>query len=93
MASKSKTMYICRECGYETVKWLGKCPNCNNWDSFDEQLVFSKKETLLAKSSLKTPSALKLSEIDPSDEHRFITDISEMDRVLGGGIVKGSVVL
>lgn len=93
MAQKTKTAFICRECGYETVKWMGKCPACGNWDSFEEQLVSAAKETAAVKSAVKIASGTKLSQIDPTDEHRFITRISELDRVLGGGIVKGSVVL
>lgn len=93
MAQKTKTMFICAGCGYETVKWMGKCPNCGSWDSLEERLVTTGKETATVKSAVKIASASKLSEIDPSDEHRFVTNISEFDRVLGGGIVKGSVVL
>ena len=93
MASKTKTMYVCSQCGYETVKWMGKCPSCGSWDSLEEQLVSAQKETGTAKAAVKIASGSKLSQINPSDEHRFVTHISELDRVLGGGIVKGSVVL
>ena len=93
MASKTKTMYVCSQCGYETVKWMGKCPSCGSWDSLEEQLVSAQKETVTAKGAVKIASGSKLSQINPSDEHRFVTHISELDRVLGGGIVKGSVVL
>ena len=93
MAQKTKTMFICNECGYETVKWMGKCPTCGSWDSFEEQLISNAKETATVKAGTKIASGMKLSAIDPKDEHRFVTNISELDRVLGGGIVKGSVVL
>lgn len=93
MAQKTKTMFVCNSCGYETVKWMGKCPNCGSWDSFEEQLVATAKETVAAKSSVKIASGTRLSKINPKDEHRFVTNISELDRVLGGGIVKGSVIL
>ena len=92
MAQKTKTMFICNECGYETVKWMGKCPTCGSWDSFEEQLISTAKETATVKAGTKIASGMKLSAIDPKDEHRFVTNISELDRVLGGGIVKGSVV-
>ena len=93
MAQKTKTTFVCNECGYETVKWMGKCPACGSWDSFEEQLISAAKENASVKTAVKIASGTKLSQIDPTDEHRFITRISELDRVLGGGIVKGSVVL
>ncbi len=93
MAAKSKTVYVCRECGYETPKWLGKCPSCNSWSTLEE-------DVRMPVSSAKTVSAMPsellarpLSKIDATEEQRYITGIKELDRVLGGGIVKGSGVL
>lgn len=91
MASKTKTVYICNECGYESAKWLGKCPSCNNWNTLEEQIVSSVKGTNF--SVVQTAVATPLSKICTSDEPRYVTSISELDRVLGGGIVKGSVTL
>ena len=91
MASKTKTVYICNECGYESAKWLGKCPSCNNWNTLEEQIVSSVKGTNF--SVVQTAVATPLSKICTSDEPRYVTGISELDRVLGGGIVKGSVTL
>ncbi len=91
--AKNKTAFICSTCGYQSVKWSGKCPNCNEWNTLEEQIIIenSKKNSL---GALKTNiSATTLNEINIVDEHRYITGISEFDRVLGGGIVKGSVVL
>ena len=95
MASKTKTVYVCNECGYESVKWMGQCQGCGSWNTLEEQLVTPKKTSSAssALSSKSIVSAKTLSEIDAKDEHRFVTGISELDRVLGGGIVKGSVVL
>ena len=96
MASKTKTVFICSECGYETVKWMGQCPSCSSWNTLEEQIITSKKSSnnYGVSSTPKLISGAKtLSEINASDEHRFITGITELDRVLGGGIVKGSVVL
>lgn len=95
MASKTKTVFVCNECGYESVKWMGQCQGCGSWNTFEEQLVAPKKSgAVVAASAIKTISAAKtLAQIDAKDEHRFVTGISELDRVLGGGIVKGSVVL
>ncbi len=92
MSPKIKSVYVCNECGYESAKWLGKCPSCNAWNTFEEQI----SAPLYSGSSLSgitTATAKPLSQINFSDEPRFKTDISELDRVLGGGIVKGSVVL
>ena len=93
MAAKSKTVYVCRECGYETPKWMGKCPSCNSWSTLEE-------DVRIPVSSAKTVSAMPLelsvkplSKIDTTEEQRYITGIKELDRVLGGGIVKGSGVL
>ncbi len=91
MASKTKTVYICNECGYESAKWLGKCPSCNNWNTLEEQVVSSVKG--VAYSAVTSATATPLSKICSSDEPRYVTGISELDRVLGGGIVKGSVTL
>ena len=91
MASKTKTVYICNECGYESAKWLGKCPSCNNWNTLEEQVVSSVKGTTY--SVVTSAAATPLSKISTLDEPRYVTGISELDRVLGGGIVKGSVTL
>ena len=95
MPPKTKTVFVCSECGYESVKWAGKCPECSAWNTLEEHLLTNTKQTAqsIASGNLKSVFAKTLSEINPSDEQRFITGISELDRVLGGGIVKGSVVL
>ena len=91
MASKIKSVYVCNNCGYETAKWLGKCPACNEWNTLEETVSQVSKST--ATVVPKNISAQKIDDISVVDEHRYITNISELDRVLGGGIVKGSVVL
>ncbi|MBR5473565.1 MAG: DNA repair protein RadA [Clostridia bacterium] len=96
MAGKIKTVYVCSDCGYETPKWMGQCPNCNEWNTLEEQVVSNQKSsvsTLASISKKAIASAKSLSQIDITDEQRYITNIGELDRVLGGGIVKGSVVL
>lgn len=96
MAGKIKTVYVCKECGYETPKWMGQCPMCKEWDVLEEQVITDKKTTGLSSVSVSVKaiaSAKGLSQIDITDEQRYVTNISELDRVLGGGIVKGSVVL
>lgn len=91
MSSKAKTMFVCNNCGYESAKWLGKCPGCNEWNTMSEITAHSSNTTRTV--SLTDISAKSIEEISVVDEHRYKTGIRELDRVLGGGIVKGSVVL
>lgn len=94
MPTKAKTVFICSECGYESAKWLGKCPGCNAWNTMEEDVVVPVKSVSSAvRVGVSNAVAKPLSEISVSDEPRYITGISELDRVLGGGIVKGSVIL
>ncbi len=92
MATKARTVYICNQCGYEASKWSGKCNGCGAWNSMEETVSVPTKATPYS-GSVGIATAKPLSEISLSDEPRFVTGISELDRVLGGGIVKGSVVL
>ncbi len=92
MASKSKTIYICNQCGYESAKWYGCCPSCGEWNTMEEDYI-TPQEQKTAKISAKSFKAQTINEIDATDEIRFKTGMSELDRVLGGGIVKGSLVL
>lgn len=94
MATKSKTVFVCSECGYETPKWAGKCPGCGEWNTMVEDVRLPQRSVVsAAPRPAHTFSAIPLSQINAADEHRFVTGISELDRVLGGGIVKGSVIL
>ena len=94
MATKSKTVFVCNSCGYQSVKWSGRCPNCNEWNTLEEQVVIAASKSQASSKAVATNiAASTLSDIRIVDEHRFITGISEFDRVLGGGIVKGSMVL
>ncbi|MBR4973401.1 MAG: DNA repair protein RadA [Clostridia bacterium] len=92
MSPKIKSVYVCNECGYESAKWLGKCPSCNAWNTFEEQISAPLYQGGSFGGNINA-TAKPLSQISFSDEPRFKTDITELDRVLGGGIVKGSVVL
>ena len=93
MAAKVKTVYVCSECGYESPKWSGKCPECEAWNTMVEQIVESKAISTNLPRSLASLTASPVTEISLENEHRYISGIAELDRVLGGGIVKGSVVL
>ena len=92
MAGKIKTVYICSECGAETPKWVGKCPKCNEWNTMVEEVVSATK-TMASAAPIKSVAAKSINDITVLNEHRFKTNIPELDRVLGGGIVKGSVSL
>lgn len=88
---KKKQVYMCSECGYELPKWAGQCPSCHEWNTVEE-VKFS-TETATQRRDIKAVKAIKLDEIDESSEPRFSSGIGELDRVLGGGIVKGSLTL
>lgn len=92
MLKNKKTVYFCQECGYESSKWMGQCPGCKAWNTFVEETVSVKKSTAV-KSSTVSKEPVSLNEIDISEEERQTTKIGELDRVLGGGIVPGSLVL
>lgn len=89
--AKLRTKYICSECGYETIKWLGKCPTCDNWNTFTEELVEDKKREV--KKYITNTETFKLSYNSNEKEVRLKTNIEEFDRVLGGGLISGSVIL
>ena len=89
---KQKTTFFCKECGFESPKWLGQCPGCKEWDSFvEEPVVKTAAGRSVTVTEHREPS--KLSEIVTNDEVRTLTGIGELDRVLGGGIVTGTLVL
>ena len=92
MSPKIKNTFVCSECGYETPKWCGKCPDCGQWNTMNEEIIEVKKnKNSIGRASYEQPLYLK--EINTTDELRYKTGSKELDRVLGGGIVKGSLVL
>lgn len=92
MAQKTKSVYFCQSCGYESPKWLGKCPACGEWNTFaEEKITVSKKRDGGGRSKAQTP--VRLSEIQPLDEPRIHMPSEELNRVLGGGLVAGSLTL
>lgn len=92
MAKTNKTIFVCNECGYESAKWLGKCPACNSWNTFFEQKVDTYVEKGVKKVKERNEPK-KLNSYEGKEAVRINTGIDELDRVLGGGIVKGSLVL
>jgi len=89
---KSKTVYVCQACGSQSPRWMGKCPDCGAWNTMVEEQMEKTRDIGSAKRSGGMEPIL-LNEIQSKDEDRFVTKIGELDRVLGGGIVAGSVVL
>ena len=89
--AKSKTVFVCSECGNESSKWLGKCPACNSWNSFYEQKIVETKNKDVTNKTISTPQALN--SYEAKETLRINTGFGELDRVLGGGLVKGSLIL
>src|SRR6202012_4066485 len=96
--SKIKTAFFCSNCGYESAKWLGKCPSCEQWNTFVEEVIT--KDNRLSESEWKKFSndkkkirTISLNEVISAEEKRIVSPDAELNRVLGGGIVAGSLVL
>jgi len=96
--SKTKSAFFCQSCGYESAKWLGKCPSCNNWNTFVEEVIVKgsdKKEKDEWADYKRDPKikTISINEVSSAEEKRILTQDTELNRVLGGGIVMGSIVL
>ena len=93
--AKIKTIFTCQECGYESPRWLGKCPSCNQWNTFVEELKDNNTiiKEKISKSILPENMPKSIGEIKSGEKERFKTNLKELDRVLGGGLVKGSLTL
>ena len=92
MAKAKKSIYFCQNCGHEESKWLGQCPMCREWNTFVEEKVTVSKGTA-AKNTVREAEDVTLSSVSTDQEDRMQTEIEELDRVLGGGVVPGSLVL
>ena len=90
--AKSKTVFVCSECGNESSKWLGKCPACNSWNTFYEQKIVETKSKEKAGNTVSI-APQKLNSYEAKETIRIHTGFQELDRVLGGGLVKGSLTL
>ena len=96
--AKTKTAFFCSNCGYESAKWLGKCPSCNTWNTFVEEVISKDADKKDAgwkdyNSDKRVTKIINLREVSSRQEDRLVTNDSELNRVLGGGIVPGSIVL
>ena len=89
---KQKTQYVCQQCGAQSAKWIGRCPACSEWNTYTEEIIQGTGPR--QKSSFKTDSKLQaITEIRPVSRERMKTGLQEFDRLLGGGLVPGSMVL
>ena len=91
MAKAKKSVFFCQNCGHEESKWLGQCPACKEWNTFVEEKVSTAKTAVV--KTVREAEVVSLSEVSADDHTRILTGIQELDRVLGGGIVPGSLVL
>lgn len=94
--TKNKTAWFCNQCGYESAKWLGRCPSCGQWNTFTEEIIRKSGDAGFSDSgrfSDRAARVLRLDEISYEQEPRFSLHNAEIDRILGGGLVEGSVVL
>jgi DNA repair protein RadA/Sms len=92
-AKSAKTVFNCQKCGYQSPKWLGRCPECNSWNSFVEEDYSNPSAIAKERTALYRDEPVLLKDVEIEESNRIKTDIAELDRVLGGGIVPGSVVL
>ena len=92
--AKAKTYYVCTECGSMQPRWMGKCPDCGSWNTLEETVQDTTPVGKGKSSAPVTATVIStLKQIDSSEENRYTTSMSELNRVLGGGIVPGSVIL
>ena len=91
--AKVRSIYVCQNCGYETPKWMGKCPECNNWNTLVEEIRDAKSNQSSPKVERQIGELKKIKEIKSGEKERYDTGIGELNRVLGGGLVKGSLTL
>ncbi len=96
--SKTKSAFFCQNCGYESAKWLGKCPSCNEWNTFVEEVIVKgsdkkEKDEWRDYNGMDKLKTIPLSQVSSAEEKRIVTTDAELNRVLGGGIVAGSIVL
>lgn len=92
--TKRRTIFKCRECGFETVKWVGKCPQCDQWNTIEEVLVDARKTSISGSNRVtaRKPTQ-RLIEVASNKGDRIVTGIGEFNRVMGGGIVKDSITI
>lgn len=90
--AKTRTIYVCQNCGAESAKWIGKCPSCQQWNAYVEEIIQKPDRSVFSFSSTKS-SPIPISDIQPHKRSRIKTLSKEFDRLLGGGMVPGSLIL
>ena len=90
---KEKSVFYCKECGYESAKWMGQCPGCRQWNTMSEEKITVSSKGSIGKTDRKEVVLSRMSEISTAKEERVTTGMKELDRVMGGGIVPGSLTL
>ncbi len=90
---KTKTVFVCQNCGSQSARWVGKCPNCEEWNSYVEEAQVARSESSSIRPSITSVPPVLLKDVDIYQDKRYLTAIGEFDRVMGGGIVPGSVTL
>lgn len=93
MAKAKNTGFFCKECGHESSKWLGQCPSCHEWNTFVDSPVITNSKGKSKPVGALSSSPVRLSDVDTTQENRYTSGFGELDRVLGGGVVAGSMVL
>ena len=93
MGKAKASVFFCQECGYESAKWMGQCPGCHEWNTFVEELIPKSGSAISAGRQSENKKPVPLSQVEMTKQQRISSGIGELDRVLGGGIVPGSLVL
>lgn len=93
MTGKGRTQFICQSCGYQSRKWLGRCPECEQWSSFVEERVTTRGQSQGGRGATSATQAIPITAVDANEGERLSTGLEELDRVLGGGVLPGMVVL
>lgn len=91
--AKIKSKYVCQSCGYESLRWIGKCPECDDWNTFVEEIEDKKSKHDLFIIEKEVQKPVPINKLEINEQERFSTCINELDRVLGGGVVRGSLIL
>ena len=93
MAAKQKSVWFCAECGHKQHKWTGQCPQCSTWNSLNEEIEFSGSQKRFEAQQVGTARPVRIKEVPIGEQPRIRTTINEFDRLVGGGIVRGSLIL
>ncbi|HOK52116.1 MAG TPA: ATPase domain-containing protein, partial [Bacteroidales bacterium] len=91
--AKTRTRFVCQNCGAESAKWIGRCPSCNEWNTYVEEVISTQPERQVPTNAIRASQVIALASVAERDFSRIDTGVGEINRVLGGGLVLGSVIL